>query len=301
MLPPEILRDRNAMNARQTLKAIMGRRAAVTVPGAANALFARIIEELGFEVVYVTGAGIANMQLGAPDIGLTTMTEIAAATSAIADAVGLPLIVDADTGFGNAVNVARTVRCLERAGAAAIQIEDQVFPKKCGHFAGKDVIPAAEMVQKIKAAVDARHDGDLQIIARTDARAIAGLDQAIERAQAFIAAGADATFVEAPLDLAELSRIPASLSVPQVANIVFGGKTPDPGRAQLAAMGFSVVLYANAALQAAVKASYEVLGALKADGALDAVAHRLCSFDERQRTVAKPVWDALEARYRAGA
>ena len=161
------------------------------MPGAANALFARVIEDLGFEAVYVTGAGIANMHLGAPDIGLTTLTEIADTVAAIADAVELPLLVDADTGFGNALNMMRTVRVLERAGAAGIQIEDQVFPKKCGHFAGKDVIALDEMVQKVKAAVDARHDQDLQIIARTDARAVAGLDRAIERAQALIEAGAD--------------------------------------------------------------------------------------------------------------
>ena len=166
-------------------------------------LFARVIEELGFEVVYVTGAGIANMSLGAPDVGLTTMTEVRDTVAAIADAVSVPIIVDADTGYGNAVNVVRTVRALERAGAAGIQIEDQIFPKKCGHFAGKEVIAAEEMVQKIKAAVDTRHDQSLQIIARTDAYAVEGLERALERAQAYVAAGADATFVEAPTTLEE--------------------------------------------------------------------------------------------------
>ena len=218
------------MSNSRRLKDLLARRAAVTVPGAANALFARVIEDLGFEAVYVTGAGIANMLLGAPDIGLTTMTEVSETVAAIADAVSVPVIVDADTGYGNALNMQRTVRTFERAGAAGIQIEDQVFPKKCGHFAGKHVIATEEMVQKIKAAVDARHDQSLQIIARTDARAVEGLDRAIERAQAYIAAGADATFVEAPIGLEELARIPKALAVPQVANIVFGGKTPDPGR-----------------------------------------------------------------------
>jgi 2-methylisocitrate lyase-like PEP mutase family enzyme len=287
-----------AMTNCERLKALLARRAAVTVPGAANALFARVIEDLGFEAVYVTGAGIANMLLGVPDVGLTTMTEVRDTVAAIADAVSIPLIVDADTGYGNAVNVMRTVRSLERAGAAGIQIEDQVFPKKCGHFAGKDVIAAGEMVQKIKAAVDARHDPALQIIARTDARAVEGLERALERAQAYIAAGADATFVEAPTGLEELAGIPKALAAPQVANIVFGGKTPDPGRDKLAELGFSIVLYANAALQAALKASYEVLSALKTDGTLQAVAERLASFDERQRAVAKETWDAREARYR---
>ena len=287
------------MRSTTRLKSIMQRRAAVTVPGAANAMFARVIEDVGFEAVYVTGAGIANMHLGAPDIGLTTMTEVADTLARIADSVSVPLIVDADTGFGNPINMVRTIRTLERAGAAGIQIEDQVFPKKCGHFAGKDVIPLDDMVQKVRAAVDTRRDGDLQIIARTDARAVEGFDRALERANAFVEAGADVTFVEAPLDLDELARIPRDVRVPQIANIVFGGKTPDPGRAKLAALGFSVVLYANAVLQAALKASYDVLRALNAEGSLASVADRLAAFEERQRVVAKDVWDSFEKRYGA--
>jgi 2-methylisocitrate lyase-like PEP mutase family enzyme len=279
------------------LKAILARRDATLAPGAANALFARIIEDLGFEVAYVTGAGIANMQLGVPDIGLTTLTEIADTVAAIADVVALPLLVDADTGFGNALNMRRTIRMLERAGAAGVQIEDQVFPKKCGHFAGKAVIPLADMLQRIRAAVDARHDQDFQIVARTDARAIEGLDAAIARAQAFAAAGADATFVEAPLAEAELARIGRELPAPQIANVVFGGMTPDLGRDKLAQLGFSLVLYANASLQAALKASQDVLAALKRDGSLHAVADKLAPFSERQRTVAKASYDALEQRY----
>jgi 2-methylisocitrate lyase-like PEP mutase family enzyme len=280
------------------LRLLLAERRAITLPGAANAMFARVIEELGFEACYITGAGIANMHLGAPDIGLTTLTEIANAVSAIADSVDLPLLVDADTGFGNAVNMARTVKVLERAGAAGIQIEDQVFPKKCGHFNGKDVIPLNEMVAKVKAAVDARGDADFQIVARTDARAVEGLDAALDRAHAFIEAGASATFVEAPVSFAEMERIARELPVPQIANIVFGGKTPDPGRDRLKEMGFAGVLYANAALQAALRASYEVLGSLKEHGSLDRVADRLASFEERQNAVAKPRWDALEAKYK---
>jgi 2-methylisocitrate lyase-like PEP mutase family enzyme len=287
------------MRTTTQLKQIVARRAAVQAPGTANALFARVIEDLGFEVVYVTGAGIANMHLGAPDIGLTTLTEIANAVAPMADAVALPLIVDADTGFGNAVNMVRTVRVLERAGAAGLQIEDQIFPKKCGHFAGKGVVPLEEMVHKVKAAVDARCDQDLQIIARTDARAVEGLDRAIARAQAYIEAGADVAFVEAPTSKDELARITREIKAPHVANIVFGGKTPDPGRAELAKMGFSLVLYANAALQAAVKAASEVLGALRQDGSLDGVRDRLASFEDRQHAVQKPAWDALEARFRS--
>ena len=286
------------MRPTQKLALLAAERRAITTPGAANAMFARVIEDLGYEVVYVTGAGVANMHLGAPDIGLTTLTEVGNAVAAIADAVDLPIIVDGDTGFGNALNMVRTVQVLERAGAAGIQIEDQVFPKRCGHFEGKAVVPTAEMVQKIHAAVDARRDHSLQIIARTDARAIEGLEAAIDRAQAYIEAGADMTFVEAPRSVEELARIGSALGVPQVANIVFGGKTPDPGREVLAGQGFSFVLYANAALQAALRASREVLESLRDTGSLDAVAYRLAGFEERQAAVAKPAWDALDARYR---
>ena len=281
-----------------SLSEIVSRRQAVLAPGAANALFARIIEDLGFECVYVTGAGIANMALGAPDIGLTTLDDIAQTVSRIADAVKLPLIVDADTGFGNAVNTWRTMKVLERAGAAAIQLEDQDFPKRCGHFNGKGVIPVAEMLPKIMAAADARTK-DTLIIARTDALAVEGINAALDRAGAFIAAGADMTFVEAPRDAAEMRQI-AALGVPQVANIVHGGKTPPLPQIELAEMGFGIVLYANAALQAAVRASVEVLGSLKETGSLAAVHDRLASFEERQAAVAKDKWDQLEQRFKAG-
>ena len=269
-------------------------------PGAANALTARIIEQAGFEAVYVTGAGIANTRLGVPDIGLVTLTELADTVGAIADITPLPLIVDADTGFGNPVNMWRTVRVLERAGAAAIQIEDQVFPKKCGHFAGKAVIGVEEMAAKVRAAVEARTDPDLLIIARTDARAVEGLEAALARAEAYVAAGADMTFVEAPRSEAEMAAICARLPVPQVANMVVGGATPLLPRARREELGFALVLYANAALQAAMKAMAEVLGHLARAGDLEAVRDRLAGFDERQRIVAKHVFDALERRYAGG-
>jgi 2-methylisocitrate lyase-like PEP mutase family enzyme len=283
---------------RLSLKRALGERRALLVPGAGDALAARIIEDLRFEAVYLTGAGLANMALGVPDLGLVTLTELVDAAAAIADATALPLIVDGDTGFGNPLNVVRAVRALERAGASALQLEDQVFPKKCGHFAGKAVISAAEMAAKVKAAVDARQDANLLVIARTDALAIEGIDRAIERARAYAEAGADATFVEAPTSAADLARIPRELALPQVANMVVGGRTPLLPQTELARMGFGLVLYANAALQAAVKAMQEVLGALKRDGALDRVADRLADFAERQRIVGKDRWDALEARYR---
>lgn len=283
-----------------TLKNVFNRREATIFAGAANGLFARIIEDLGYEAVYVTGAGVANMYLGAPDIGLTTLTEIANHVAAISDAVAVPLLVDADTGFGNPVNMVRTVKVLERAGAAGLQIEDQISPKKCGHFDGKEIVPLEEMLAKVKAAVDTRRDGDLQIVARTDARAVLGLQAAIDRAGAMIEAGADVTFVEAPTSAEELARIARSLSVPQVANIVFGGRTPELGQKKFAELGFGCVLYANAALQAALKASHEVLMALKQEGSLASVADRLASFAIRQQTVSKPKYDELERRYRGG-
>ncbi len=287
-----------AMSAGGKLKAALAGRRALLVPGAANALTARLIEDLGFEAIYLTGAGLANTSLGVPDIGLATLSELAEMTAAIADVTTLPLIVDGDTGFGNALNTIRTVRMLERAGAAALQLEDQVFPKRCGHFAGKEVIPATEMVAKIKAAADARHSQDFLLIARTDARAVESLDAAIERAGRYVEAGADVTFVEAPINAQELAEIPRRLSVPQVANMVVGGKTPLASQQDLKAMGFSLVLYANAALQASVLAMREVLGALHEDGSLARVENRLASFDERQRLVDKDRWDALEKRYR---
>ena len=225
----------------------------------------------------------------------TALKNIAQTVARMADAVALPLIVDADTGFGNAVNTWRTMKVLERAGAAAIQLEDQEFPKRCGHFNGKSVIPLHEMLPKVKAAADAR-TRDTLIIARTDALAVDGLTAALDRAAAFIEAGADMTFVEAPRDADQMRSI-AALAVPQVANIVHGGKTPPLPQSALADMGFGIVLYANAALQAAVRASVEVLGSLKQTGSLDAVHDRLASFEERQAAVAKPRWDALEQQF----
>jgi 2-methylisocitrate lyase-like PEP mutase family enzyme len=238
------------------------------------------------------------MHLGVPDIGLVTLSELADHVRAIAEAVAIPILVDGDTGFGNPINTARTVRMIERAGAAGLQLEDQVFPKKCGHFAGKEVVQKDEMVQKIRAAVDARTDGNFQIIARTDAIAVEGFGPAMERARAYIEAGADVTFVEAPVAVEQMKRIAGELTVPQIVNVVHGGKTPPLPRAELKAMGFAAVLYANAALQAALLAVIEVLGSLRDHGSLQQVSDRLASFDKRQEAVAKDKFDMLEKRYR---
>lgn len=267
------------------------------MPGVPNALFARLVADHGFECAYITGAGIANMHLGVPDIGLVSVTELVDHVATICDVTDIPILVDCDTGFGNAMNARRTIQMVERAGAAGAQLEDQVFPKRCGHFAGKAVIPTDEMVQKIRAAVDARKDQDFQIVARTDAIAVHGVDAAMERAHAFIEAGADVTFVEAPVDRATIERIVRELPVPQVINLVHGGKTPPMAHADLKELGYAATLYANAALQGALLAVNEVLGSLKATGSLEHVRERLASFEVRQAAVAKAEFDRLEALY----
>lgn len=279
------------------LRTFLNERRGLLVPGAGNALAARVIETMGFEAVYLSGAGLTNNFYGMPDLGFVSLNDIASHTAAIRDAVALPLIVDADTGFGNALNVRHTVRTLERAGANAIQIEDQVMPKKCGHFAGKAVIDQAEMVSKIKAAVDARVSGDFLIIARTDARAIHGLDAALDRARAFAEAGADVTFVEAPTSVDELRRIASDLRCPQIVNVVIGGKTPALPAAEFAEMGFGMVLYANAALQGAVRGMTNALAELQRRGELPEDPDLVATFAERQALVQKTAFDALDARY----
>jgi len=274
--------------------------AALLLPGVANALAARIVADQGFTAAYVTGAGIANTFLGVPDIGLVTVTELAEHVAAIRAAFPGPLVVDADTGFGNPLNMVRTVELLERAGADALQIEDQVFPKRCGHFAGKEVIPAAEMVAKVKAAVDTRRDRDLLIIARTDAIAPEGFEAAIERAAAYHDAGADVTFVEAPTTMEQIADIPRRLPWPQLANIVLGGRTPELPNQKLKELGYAGVIYANVALQAAVKGMRAALGELSRKGHMGEAIGMVADFSERQRLVHKDDYDALERKYVTG-
>ena len=281
----------------KVLRAKLEERRGLIVPGAANALAARIIEDLGFESVYVSGAGVTNTFLGVPDLGFISLPEIAQHTTAIRDAVKIPILVDADTGFGNALNVRRTVRVLERAGADAIQLEDQTMPKKCGHFDNKSVISTEEMTGKVKAAVDARTCRDMLIIARSDALAVEGFEATIERVQRYIEAGADVTFVEAPENAGEIRKIPQRLSVPQVVNIVVGGKTPVLGQEELAEMGYGLVLYANVALQGAIAGMQGALKQLKTTGRMDAASAMIASFAERQGLVQKPFFDELEKKY----
>jgi 2-methylisocitrate lyase-like PEP mutase family enzyme len=258
---------------------------------------ARVVAENGFRAVYVTGAGVTNMTMGIPDLSFIGLHEICEHTARIRDAVEIPVIVDADTGFGNPVNTYRTVQMLERAGADAIQLEDQIFPKKCGHFSGKEVIDIKDMEAKIKAAADARKDQDLMIIGRTDSAAVQGFDAAIERAQRMAEAGADILFVEAVESEAEIRKLPQLLDRPLLINIVIGGKTPTLDADAFGAMGFSIVLYANAALQGAVAGMNKALGVLKQRGRIDEDPAIVASFAERQRLVNKDFYDELERRY----
>ena len=283
--------------SRRDLRNMLRPGAALLLPGVSNALAARIVADEGFEAAYVTGAGIANTFFGVPDIGLVTVTELAEHVAAIREAFAGPLVVDIDTGFGNAVNVTRTVALLERAGADALQIEDQVFPKRCGHFAGKHVIPTVEMVGKIKAAVDTRRDRDLLIVARTDAIAPEGYEAAVARAAAYHDAGADVTFVEAPTSMAQIADIPRRLPWPQLINIVIGGRTPELPNEKLKELGYAGVIYANVALQAAVKGMQAALGELRRKGFMGDATALVAEFAERQRLVHKYEFDALELKY----
>ncbi len=285
------------MSTRKTLKALAEARRGVLVPGAFNALSAKVIEDLGFEAIYITGAGVTNMWFGLPDQGFMGLAEMADHTARIRDAVELPLIVDADTGFGNALNVYHTVRTLERAGADCIQLEDQVAPKRCGHFSGKEVISTDEAVSKIQAAVDARRDDNLLILARTDAAATHGFEAAVERAQRFAEAGADILFVEAVTQAEEVHALPRRLAKPQLMNMVIGGKTPLFNADQLGEWGYGLVLYANAALQGAVMGMQKALTTLRDAREVQESSGLVASFAERQRLVGKPWWDALEKRH----
>ena len=267
------------------------------LPGVHDALSARLAEAAGFSALTCGGYAATASLLGAPDIAQLSMTEMADMYARLADATTLPILADADTGYGNAINVARTVRSFERAGVAALFIEDQVAPKRCGHFSGKEVISTEEAVGKIKAAVDARHDPDFLIMARTDAAAVHGFEAAVERAHRFAEAGADILFVEAVTTAEEIRALPRRLGPPQLMNVVIGGRTPIFGAEELGTLGYGLVLYANAALQGAVAGMQKALGVLKETRRIDEDPALVVSFAERQRLVRKPEWDALEKRY----
>jgi 2-methylisocitrate lyase-like PEP mutase family enzyme len=261
-----------------------------------DALTARVAEEAGFEVLHLTGFGASAALAGTPDIGLLSLTEMVEACRRICDATERPVIADADTGHGNPLNVRRTIREFEAAGAAGVHLEDQVAPKRCGHMAGKSVIPARDMVAKIKAAVDARRDDAFVIMARTDARAVDGLDAALERAALYVEAGADMIFVEAPRSEEEIERIAREVSVPQLFNWTFGALTPHLDRARLAELGFELVLFSDIAsvVHHGLTAFHARLAAAES---LDEIADAITPFDDFNAFVGLPEWRALEQRY----
>lgn len=285
-------------SSRPRLRALLETARPVLAPGCYDALGARLVEEAGFPAVYMTGFGTSAGLLGRPDVGLVSMSEMADNARRIVEAVDLPVIADADTGYGNPINVLRTVREYERAGVAGLHIEDQVAPKKCGHMEGKQVVPVAEMVAKVRAAVDARVSKDLVIIARTDARAVEGLDAAIERAAAYREAGADVLFIEAPQSVDEVRAIAAAFpTVPLLFNYAEGGKTPAVDHSMLAELGFAIVIFPIATLLAATRAMRTVLAQIRADGTPIHVLPDLPRFAEFLDFIGLPEIRDLEQRY----
>src|SRR6516225_9074342 len=284
------------MAMRQNIRRLIERTHYTMVPGAYDTLTARLVEQAGFDAVYLTGGGYSRAN-GYPDLGLLTLSENVRFIGLTVEAVGIPLIADADTGYGNAINVIRTVREYEKTGVAAFHIEDQVSPKKCGHYEGKEVIPVSEMVGKIKAAVDTRRDPDLVIIARSDARAIEGLPAAIDRVNAYLEAGADVGFVEAPQNVEELRIVGRSVRGPALVNVFEGGKTPMVPACEFDAMGFRLGIYPSQTHRAAIRAAQRVLKALKEDGDTGRVEGDLATFQEREDAVGTARWRALEDKY----
>lgn len=269
-------------------------------PGAFDVLSARIIAMAGFETVYMTGYGTSASVIGQPDVGLLTATEMAERARNIVAAVDVPVVGDGDTGFGNPMNVARTVRLYEQAGVAGIQLEDQVFPKRCGHMPGRRVIPMEEMIQKIRAAVDTRRDGDFVIIARTDARTNHGLDEALRRGEAYRAAGADVLFIESPESVDELKQIASSFAgTPMLANMIEGGRTPFLPAAELQAIGFGIALYPTGPLYAAAKAVRGYMDELMSTGTTVGKVSEMIAFEAFNNMVGLPEYNRLEQRYGA--
>ena len=284
----------------ETLRTRLARKPIVVAPGVYDALTAHLAERAGFSTLYVSGAAIAYTRLGRPDIGLVAMSEVADTISMISDRVRADLVVDADTGYGNALNVGRTIRLFERAGARAIQLEDQAFPKRCGHLDNKSLIPSDEMVGKIKAALDARRSRETLVIARTDAVAVEGFDRAVARAVSYRDAGADILFIEAPKTRAELQRIaPVVGNVPLMANMVEGGKTPPLNAAELEAIGFSLVIFPGAIVRVLARAADEFYATLAAKGTSESFQDRMYDFTALNDVIGTPEMIALGKQYEA--
>jgi len=285
-----------------TLKTLLAGPEIVVAPGIYDGLSAMLVAEAGFTAAYLSGAAICYTRFGLPDIGLVSMTEVADTLSAVRERAALPVIVDIDTGFGNALNAQRTVREFERRGASALQIEDQVTPKRCGHLADKALVGAGEMVGKIKAALDARHSAETLIIARTDAVAVEGFDRALDRASLYVDAGADLLFVEAPGSREQLQAVARRFGgrIPVMANMVEGGKTPILPAADLQALGFKLVIFPGGTVRALAFALREYLASLKAHGTTDPYRNRMLDFTAVNKLLGTADIQARGKRYDAG-
>lgn len=287
------------MNSRQTLRQLLKRDKLLVAPGCFDGLSARLVEEAGFEAAYLSGGAVAR-SMGIPDIGLVTLSESIDRAAQVVATVKIPIIADADTGYGNAVNLVRTVREFERAGVAAIHIEDQITPKRCGHLDGKEVIPLAEMEKKLQAALATRTDPDFCIIARTDARGVNGFDDAIKRGRAFAKLGVDAIFVEAPQSEEELAEIPRRIpNVTVLVNVFKGGKTPMLPMQRLQEMGYRIAIYPSETQRAAIHAMRRALDTLKREGTTESIDDSLTTFKERDRVVGLDDWQKIERAYLA--
>jgi 2,3-dimethylmalate lyase len=285
------------MKATKKLRELLARPGAIMAPGVADALNARLVKRHGFEAVYMTGAGTTAVRLGMPDVGLLTASEMIDNAGRIAEASGLPLVADADNGYGGVLNVRRTIQGYERAGVAGVHLEDQVIPKRCGHLAGKQVVPVEEAVAKIRAAADARTDSDFVLIARTDAIAVEGFEAALERAARYKEAGADVLFVEAP-SAEQLPKIaPRFKGTPLLYNMAASGKTPFLAKSEIECLGFKLIIYPNWMMLAAIKAASEVLETLKREGSIASLAPQLPSFKEFFDLVGMDEVQEMEARY----
>jgi len=282
-----------------SLRARLTRGDILVAPGAYDALTARLLEQAGFEAVYRGGYAASAAAFALPDLGITTLTDMVDHLRRMTGAVSVPVIADADTGYGEVPQVIHTVRELEAAGAAAIQFEDQVFPKRCGHMEGKKVIPAEEMVVKLRAALDARRDPETVIIARSDATAVTGLDDAIRRSRLYAEAGADVIFIDAPTSEADLAAIAAGgIDAVLMVNVSEHGKTPDLGAQRFQELGFGLVIYPSSTLFAAAQSTKDLAAALMAEGSTQSVVPRMMPFDEINGILGKDEWDSVEDRLR---
>ena len=279
------------------LRNLLAQPGIIIAPGVADALNARLVAREDFQALYMTGAGTSAVRLGMPDVGLLTLTEMVDNAARIADASGLPLIADADNGYGGPLNVRRTVRAYERAGVAAVHLEDQVLPKRCGHLSGKRLVPVDEMIGKIKAALDARQDPDFVVIARTDAIAVEGFEQALDRAAMYQEAGCDMLFVEAPRTTDQLAAIGERFAVPTLYNMASSGKTPFLASDEIAALGFKLVIYPNLLILAGISAATRALRELKSSGSIAGLMNEIASFTEFFDLVGMEEVQRLEERY----